>query len=147
MADDRTRKTGIPSSTEFDQIVRAQGQGMLDTSGGDANAIPGGDDKALYDAYPDLTRAELDRLSILPPGTELEQGAVYFDLNRPGDGPFKALGGQVAGEGTRLIAKRATDYEIWNRIVADDRLNDTEPVIERPQREPHSVENQANLND
>src|SRR3954462_14935576 len=64
-----------------------------------------GVEKQLLDRYPELTRAEVKRLRPLPPGTELEQGAVYFDLRHPEMGPFKALGGQVVGEDELIIAK------------------------------------------
>jgi len=76
-----------------------------------------------------------------------EQGAVYFDLRHPEWGPFKALGGHVVGEGDLIIAKRETDYELWNRIVPDDRGEETDPAIERPEREAHAVANGASLND
>lgn len=38
------------------------------------------------------------------------------------------LGGQAAGPQNRLLAKRDTDYELWNRPVG----RDDEPEIERP---------------
>jgi hypothetical protein len=112
----------------------------------DEPSIPGVE-KVLMDRYPDLTRDEVDRFTVLPPGTELEQGAVYFDLRRSERGPFKAVGGQVAGEGELIIAKRTTDYELWNRVVPDDRGEETDPAIERPPREAHAVANEAGLND
>jgi hypothetical protein len=113
----------------------------------DPNVELGSDDKLLYDLHPELTRDQLARLVILRPGVELEQGAIYFDLLRPEDGPIKALGGQTVGEEARVIAKRETDFEIWNLLVPQDRLEETHPVIERPEREEHGVINQANLND
>lgn len=51
-----------------------------------------------------------------------------MDLNRLDEGPFKALGGHEATKGDRFVAKRDTDYELWNRLVGDDH----EPEIERP---------------
>jgi hypothetical protein len=93
---------------------------------------PGGEDKELYDRFPNFTAADLDRLTILPEGTELQQGAVYFDLNKPGGAPFKAIGGDVARAGSRLIAKQETDYEIWNRVVPQDRNEETQPIEHRP---------------
>ncbi|HKG24635.1 MAG TPA: hypothetical protein VKB09_03255 [Thermomicrobiales bacterium] len=80
------------------------------------------------------------------PGTR-EQGPDYFDLRHPERGPFKALGGHVVGEGDLIIAKRETDYELWNRIVPDDRGEETDPAIKRPEREIHAVLNEAALND
>jgi hypothetical protein len=93
-----------------------------------AESVPAADDKALYTRLPDLTSDELSRLQILEPGTRLEQGGTYLDLNRLAAGPFKALGGHEATNDNRYIAKRDTDYDLWNRLVGEDR----DPEIERP---------------
>ena len=93
-----------------------------------AESAPAAHDKVLHNRLPELTGDELSRLQILEPGTRLEQGGTYFDLNRLGEGPFKALGGHEATENERYVAKRDTDYELWNRLVGDDR----DPDIERP---------------
>jgi hypothetical protein len=75
-----------------------------------------------------LTNDELARLSVLEPGTRLEQGGVYLDLNHRDRGPFQAIGGEVATSSTLYIAKRDTDYLLWNRLAGQD----AEPDIERP---------------
>jgi len=91
-------------------------------------SMPAADDKTLHNRLPELTGDELARLQVLESGTRLEQGGTYVDLNRLDNGPFKAMGGHEAGEGDRYVAKRDTDYELWNRLVGDD----GEPEIERP---------------
>ena len=53
---------------------------------------------------------------------------MYVDLNALAEGPFKAIGGQEAGPDNNYIAKRDTDFELWNRLVGQGR----EPDIERP---------------
>ena len=102
-----------------------------------STAAPGGhaeesvaavDDKRLHEHLPQLSSAELGRLAILEPGTSLEQGGTYVDLNDLGRGPFKAIGGQEAGREHRYVAKRDTDYELWNRLVGQE----TEAEVERP---------------
>jgi len=93
-----------------------------------AESMPAADDKTLHNRLPELTGDELARLQVLESGTRLEQGGTYVDLNRLDNGPFKAMGGHEAGEGDRYVAKRDTDYELWNRLVGDD----GEPEIERP---------------
>jgi hypothetical protein len=93
-----------------------------------AESAPAVDDKVLHNRLPELTSDELSRLQVLEPGTRLEQGGTYVDLNRLADGPFQALGGHTATAGNRYIAKRDTDYELWNRLVGDD----SDPEIERP---------------
>ena len=103
-----------------------------DTTGG-----PGGhqeetvsavEDKDLHRRLPELTNDELARLAVLESGTRLEQGGTYVDLNNLGDGPFKAMAGHETTERDRIIAKRDTDYELWNHLVGQD----AEPEIERP---------------
>ncbi len=86
-----------------------------------------GDDKALHNQLPGLDATELARLAVLEPGTHLEQGGTYLDLNDLGRGPFKAMGGQEASSDHRYVAKRDTDYELWNRLAGD---RDVE--VERP---------------
>ncbi len=91
-------------------------------------SIPAAADKTLHDRLSSFSNDELARLALLEPGTRLEQGGVYLDLNHLDDGPFQALGGHEATLGARLIAKRDTDYELWNRLAGQD----AEPTIERP---------------
>jgi len=92
-------------------------------------ATAGVDDKQVGEILPDLTDDVLARLSVLEPGTPLEQGGVYLDLNDLQRGPFKAIGGQEASGNDRIIAKKMTDYELWNEVAG----RDDEPEIERPE--------------
>jgi len=85
------------------------------------------EDKELH-ALLGLDSDELDRVPMLDAGTRLEQGAVYVDLDDPDRQPFKALGGRETGPGDRLVSKRDTDHELWNRLVGQGR----EAVVERP---------------
>ncbi len=89
---------------------------------------PASEDKALHGQLPELTNDLLARLSIVNTGTRLEQGGTYLDLNDRVRGPFKALGSQEAESGNRYVAKKDTDYELWNELVGEDR----EPAVERP---------------
>ena len=93
-----------------------------------AESAPAVGDKVLHNRLPELTSDELSRLQVLEPGTRLEQGGTYVDLSRLAEGPFKALGGHEASESNRFVAKRDTDYELWNRLVGED----SDPEIERP---------------
>lgn len=104
-------------------------------------SVSAADDKVLHGRLPELDSDELARLSVLEEGTRLEQGGTYLDLNDLPRGPFKALGSQVADAGNRYVAKRDTDYELWNRLVSQD----TEAEVERPTREEHAVANQQAL--
>lgn len=92
-------------------------------------SVPAADDKALHERLPMLDGADLARLMVLEPGARLEQGGTYLDLNDLGQGPFTAIGGQEAGLRHRYVAKRDTDYELWNRLVGDNR----DPDVVRPE--------------
>jgi hypothetical protein len=72
------------------------------------------DDKELHDL--DLRSDELQQLQVLEPGTPLEQGGVYIDLDDLAAGEFTAMGSQRAGDPHRYVAKRDTDHELWNRL-------------------------------
>ena len=93
-------------------------------------SAPAVEDKRLHARLPALSDDELATLPVLDAGTRLEQGGVYVDLNRLSDGPFKALAGHEAGSRNRYVAKRDTDYELWNRLVSQD----SSPEVERPAR-------------
>lgn len=92
------------------------------------DAVAGGDDKDLVNALPDLDQSDLAQLSVLVAGTPLEQGSVYLDLNDRTRGPFKAIGGQEVGGAEKIVAKKTTDYELWNRVTSDDATAN----VERP---------------
>ena len=92
------------------------------------DATPANADKQLVDALPELTQEDLSQLAVLSPGTQLEQGSVYLDLEQRAAGPFKAIGGRTVNEGDRIIAKKTTAYDLWNRITGED----DEAEIERP---------------
>ena len=91
-------------------------------------SIAATDDKGLRAQLPELDGNDLKRLSILTVGTRLDQGSTYVDLNDLASGPFKAMGNHEAGDANRYVAKRDTDYEMWDRLVGQGR----EPDIERP---------------
>ena len=96
---------------------------------GSVESLPADQAKDLHRKLPDLDSAELARLTILPVGARLEQGATYVDLNDLDAGPFKAIGGREAAPRERLVAKREIDHELWNRLVGGD----AEAEIERPE--------------
>lgn len=101
-------------------------------AGGHADeSVNASDDKELVRQLSMLDASDMAQLSVLTVGTRLDQGAVYVDLNALDDGPFKAIGGQEAVADTSYVAKRDTDFELWNRLVGQGR----EPDIERPPSE------------
>lgn len=121
--------TPVGPQTEYPGVAKQLTPVETRPAGGhSAESAPAADDKVLHNRLPELTSDELSRLQVLEPGTRLEQGGTYVDLNRLAEGPFKALGGHEATDGDRYVAKRDTDYELWNRLVGED----GDPEIERP---------------
>ncbi len=120
-----TNPTGpepVDTSFEEDLAPVEIGGGHLDES------MPAVADKALHNTLQAFTNDELARLTVLEPGARLEQGGTYVDLNDLARGPFKAMGSQEAGPDNNYVAKRDTDYELWNRLVGQG----SEPEVERP---------------
>lgn len=62
-----------------------------------------------------------DRVSVLEPGTRLQQGSTYLDLERLEDGPFVALAGQQVADGQLIAAKKDLDYETWNELIGEEK--------------------------
>lgn len=124
------------SGEEFAADLQPE-RGGRELGGHATESRAGVDDKKLHQRLPDLTDAELANLAVLERGARLEQGGVYLDLNDPQRKPFRALGGQVAEEHNRFIAKRETDYELWNRLAGQHE----EPELIRPETEQHASSN------
>lgn len=124
---DRTSPIGAPpvDAVLTEAPVPIQGT----QTGGRTATTPAVADKELHDRLSGLTDDELARLPVIDAGTKLEQGGIYFDLNHPEKGAFKAIGGHEATADNRYIAKRDTDYLLWNQIVGQDE----EPSVERPE--------------
>jgi hypothetical protein len=128
-----TNPTGpAPSDPSFvDEIMPSTpGQG-----GHAEEAVAVADDKRLYNRLNELTSDQLARLAIVQTGTRLEQGGTYLDLNNRGKGPFRALGSHEVSAGERIVAKRDTDFELWNELVGDQH----EAEVERPETAPQDV--------
>jgi hypothetical protein len=126
-AENRSNPKGAePVDTSFAERMAPNQTGG--PGGHQAESVSGVDDKVLHAGFPELSNDELARLSVLEPGTALEQGGIYVDLNNLANGPFKAMAGHETTKRDRIIAKRDTDYELWNRIVGQD----VEPELERP---------------
>jgi hypothetical protein len=74
------------------------------------------DFKELHRILVDFTDDELKRLEIVPTGTRLEQGSRYLDLIHRERGAFVALADMVAEPDHYYVAKKETDYILWNRL-------------------------------
>lgn len=72
------------------------------------------DIKPLQAKFPDLTSNQLSSISPVATGTRLKQGATYIDLNKLDEGEFLAMADMVATPDHLYIAKKETDYELWD---------------------------------
>ncbi len=124
--EEATRPKGAPEEDDFAADLAPSAPPAVHGHADDSDTAI--EDKALKEKLTTLDSDELARLSVLHSGTRLEQGGTYADLNDLASGPFKAIGSQEAGPGNRYVAKRETDYELWNRLVGQGR----EAEIERP---------------
>ncbi len=80
----------------------------------------------LHRSLSGFTDDELKQIPVIQPGTRLEQGAVYIDLQKPDRAEFKALGNMEAGPQNWIIAKKSVDYVTWNKLIGvenPERLN------------------------
>ena len=66
---------------------------------------------------PGFSDDELKQITILPPGSRLEQGAVYIDLHDARREEIKARGDMEAGPQNLYVPKTEIDYQLWNRLI------------------------------
>ena len=119
--DVRREQQTNPKGPEPEDPSFAEDLAPMDIGGGHLDeSEPASADKEMHRKLQDLTNDELGQLSILVPGTRLEQGGSYLDLNNRGRGAFTAMAGDEAAQGSRLIAKRDTDYVLWNRLTGTE---------------------------
>lgn len=76
--------------------------------------------KAGLDLGP-LDDEELKRVPIVPAGTRLQQGATYVDLKRNPPLEFRARADMAARPGDAYVPKDRVPYEIWNRLIGDEK--------------------------
>jgi len=83
--------------------------------------------KEIHRQFHGFTDDELKRIPILPPGSRLEQGATYVDLQDPQLSEFTATGDMAAGAQNWYVPKSEVDYQLWNRLIGitnPERLGD-----------------------
>jgi hypothetical protein len=69
--------------------------------------------------WPELNDDDWAHLPIVPVGDYLEPGKVYFDLNHPERGTFKALGRQEVTTDNRFIAQDDLEPNLWATFTGD----------------------------
>src|SRR5207248_4805969 len=64
---------------------------------------------------------ELKQVPVLPPGSRLQQGATYVDLNDRRRHEFTATGDMSASDEHAFVPKDRVPYEIWNRLTGKEK--------------------------
>lgn len=84
------------------------------------NARTAYDVKDVHRQFHGFTDDDLKRIPVLSPGTRLQQGAVYVDLQDEQLQEFTARGDMKANEEQYYVPKSEVDYELWNRLIGID---------------------------
>ena len=64
---------------------------------------------------------ELKQVPVLPEGARLQQGATYVDLCAGRRQEFTATGNMIADPGHGYAPKDRVPYEIWNRLIGEEK--------------------------
>jgi hypothetical protein len=75
------------------------------------------DIKNLHNRLSEFEDDDLKGIPVLPPGTRLEQRAVYIDLRESEPKEIKGRAGQTAGQKNWYVPKSEVDYVVWNRLI------------------------------
>jgi hypothetical protein len=73
--------------------------------------------KAAHEQLHNLPDNVLKQIPILATRTQLEEGAVYFDLAHPERGEIRGMNNMEAEEDHCFVAKTDVDYELWNYLT------------------------------
>lgn len=90
------------------------------SSGAEQSGNTAYDLKEVHRQLSDFSDDELKKVSVLPTGSRLQQGATYLDLNDRERGEFTATGDMTATEGKAYVPKSETPYPVWNRLIGVD---------------------------
>ncbi|ACK70753.1 hypothetical protein PCC7424_2332 [Gloeothece citriformis PCC 7424] len=79
------------------------------------------DIKELHDKLENFKSNELRQIPVLKPGTRLQQGATYINLNDPARREFTAMGDMSADANNFFVPKAEVDYMLWNRLIGEEK--------------------------
>lgn len=68
-----------------------------------------------------LDDEQLKQVPVLPVGAPLRQGATYVDLTQSPPEEFTARGDQRAMPENAFVPKDRVPYEIWNRLLGEEK--------------------------
>ena len=119
-----SQQSGHPSDQEPDQWQKdlnpnpmaGQNHGV-ETTQEDVYDLTAYDLEELHDRLSDFTNQELQQIPVLKPGTRLQQGATYINLNDPLPQEFTGMGDMSAEDSNYIVPKSNVDYQLWNRLL------------------------------
>ena len=71
----------------------------------------------LHSKLEGFTNAELKQIPILKPGTRLQQGATYINLNDPKREEYAGMGDMSVEANNYIVPKSRVGYQLWNRLI------------------------------
>lgn len=71
----------------------------------------------LHSKLEGFTDEELKQIVVLKPGTRLQQGATYINLNDPQRQEYTGMGDMSVEESNYIVPKSEVGYQLWNRLI------------------------------
>lgn len=96
--------------------VAGQNHGV-ETNQEDRYSLTAYEIKELHSQLESFTSEELKQIPILKPGTRLQQGATYIDVNDPQRQEYTGMGNMSVEENNFIVPKSEIGYELWNRLI------------------------------
>ena len=73
--------------------------------------------EALGSKLEGFSDEELKQIPVLKPGTRLQQGATYINLNDLQRQEYTGMGDMSVEEGDYIVPKTRVGYQLWNRLI------------------------------
>jgi hypothetical protein len=78
------------------------------------------EDQVVMTCGSSIVEIDSASLPVVPAGQALVEHEVYIDTILRGQGPFRALPGQVAASGNGYVAELDVDPMVWDHLVRAD---------------------------
>ena len=119
-----SQKPGRPHDEQPDQWEKdlnpnpmaGQNDGVQSNQEGRYN-LTAEDIKELHELLDGFSNEELNKIPVLKPGTRLQQGATYINLNDPLRKEFTGMGDMSVEESNYIVPKSEVPYMLWNRLI------------------------------
>ena len=118
-------KQGRPNDSqadEFQQDIYAQPKpnlnyGHTGQASEVASTLNAYEIKELHSQLKGFSKDEMQQITVLPPGTPLNEGTKYVDLMDDGRQVITGATGMTVGNNSYYVAKNEVDYLVWDRLI------------------------------